>query len=353
MKRKIALTNRGRAMATEDAILSVTVAFARYDKVMPAVAGLFRAAFGYALAEENPGISQIARTESLNITPRQPNVMHIHSVLVSEPEGALGITLIEDWYGPRPGALGSLLPDVDLLSLLSQYEDKTCERHRFTWRTGPDVLREVDLDRNMSKPGWCWRESGEVQPWEDARRLGERALSKRIDRALLVEYAAALGVDLHAALGAQRLERSVYLWQISGWDARPGLTPTTLGQDYHHAAVLAGFGTGECDRTFDAQSREALAAQRAKSAYEETVKRLWRRKSAAGLLRVMDSMGPPPEDDFGAYMRLLTWSEAMRIAYRKFPQDTEIAVLEDRAIAETAHQEYALTRVRLNDMRLT
>ena len=125
MSLQIPLQNLGRSMSTEDAVISATLAFAPYDQVMPAVAGLARAQFGYCGAKPDPQHSLIAEMQQFQEQETQTNVMYIHGVLVAEPEDAPGTTVIEDWCGPDRRALGGLLPDVSFLSIFSLHETKT------------------------------------------------------------------------------------------------------------------------------------------------------------------------------------------------------------------------------------
>jgi hypothetical protein len=112
-------------MSTENTVISATLAFAPYDQVMPAVAGLARAAFGYCGAKPDPQHSLIGEMQQFQKRETQTNVMYIHGVLVAELEDAPGTTMIEDWYGPDRRALGGLLPDVSFLSIFSLHENKT------------------------------------------------------------------------------------------------------------------------------------------------------------------------------------------------------------------------------------
>ena len=338
-------------MPTEEAVLSVTIAFAPYDRVMPAVVGLFRARFGYSIAEPCPGESQIARLKRLEAEETQANVIHVNSTLVSEPAGSSGITLIEDWFGIWASELGSLLPDVTFLSLFSLFESKGCEQHRFTLRRGPDTLREVDLDRNMCKSGWCWHEKGAPQPWEDAARSVDRAISRRLDRALLVEYAARHGVDLDETLAERRLERPLFLHGISSWDARADLRPATLGQSYHDAAVLAGFGEGETRMAFDTQADEAAQAQNIDRQYAEVRKAIGKSRSATGLLKTMTDLGPAPADGLAQTYYIGLYREVLHRAFQKFPDDPATEALARRAIAETGTLKHGVSEVEVLRMR--
>ena len=112
----------------DGAVLSVTLARAPYDRVMPAAIGLFRAQFGFSRVKENPARGQYEMLQALNSSRTYPNELYAHSNLVSAPRDAPDVPLIEDWFGLPIDALAHLLPDVTFLSIYSLYESKTCAR---------------------------------------------------------------------------------------------------------------------------------------------------------------------------------------------------------------------------------
>ena len=328
------MDNLGRSMTAEDAVISATLAFAPYDQVMPAVAGLARAEFGYCGAKPDPRHSLIAEMKQLSQQETQTNVSYVYGVLVAEPEDAPGTTVIEDWYGPDRRALGGLLPDVSFLSLFSLYENKTCEQHRYAWQSGPDILRDVSLDRNMCQNGWCWHEDGPEQPWEAWDRLSAKPLSKRSDRALLFNLSKAHGVDLQRTLGDRRLKRSVLFWQISEWDAREDQTPTQVGDDFHKIAVMAGYGNGEMERSFSKQVEDARDAQAALVSHDHVTRKLRRLRSVAAIHTFMQDLGPAPDGEYAAYMFMLCWLDAINTVAAKFATDPKTRALAEMAIAK-------------------
>lgn len=329
-------------MTREESVLCVTLALAPFERVMPAAVGVFRARHGYSILEDADA-RDVEIWYRLGREETQRNVLHVNLGVISEPEDAPGVTLIEDWMGPDREALGHVLPDVGFLSLVSLVEDARTEQHGFRWRIGPDEVRRVDAHRGMERSGWDWEESGRVQPFEEPERYRERAVSKRCDRGLLFDYAARHGVDLQAALGERRLKRSLLVREISDWDATPGLTPTTVGESYRKAAVMAGFGTGEEDRPFAEQAAEAAFVQTVDAAYEGHRKAVRRARSVKGKLAALEAIGPAPGDGFEQVYFVSLWRETLHEVVYKFPDAPLLPEFVARAVERTGDLDHGIT----------
>ena len=296
MGNRLATTNLGSAMPSEDRYLQVTIALAPYDRVMPVVAGLFRAEFGFSRVVENSDERQWARLDRLErARGSEMGTYSVNSARVIEPKDAPDITVIEDFMGPDPKHLGTLLPDVSFLHLFSEYARKNAERHSYTWRKGAKVLRHVYFHHNYQYPGWDWQAKGKVQPWEDTERMTAKRVSKRCDRALMLDYANRLGCDLHAVLAQGAWTRNLLLYDILDTDTAETPTPTTLGEDARKEAVRRRFGFGEEGVTFKGQLADAhfFACLRAHTAELSTA--IHKTRSAKSLLKVMSDRDIAPD----------------------------------------------------------
>jgi hypothetical protein len=341
---------KGRRVPHDQAVTSVTLAFAPYDVVLPALVGVFRAQYGYALLEDvhdrkDVVMDRVRRAET------QPNVIHLNSATILEPADAPGITVIEDWWGPDMEALGAVLPELRTFSIFSLWENVTVEKQAYCLRDGPTVVRKVSLDRNMTQTGWFWEVAGEVQPWEDKSRFGARALSRRCDRPLLFDYAHALGVDLQAALGSRRrIARGKLVRKISHLDTTPGLVPTQVGEEYRRAAIQAGYEGSDIHESFETQMHEAQEAQEEYASTIAMMKRIRRARSADALARIMAEFAPRPDHPLKSDNRSANWRLAMLHAYRAFPDDPGLGPLEESAVVETAEVRWGISSAELARM---
>ena len=338
---------KGQRVPHSDAVVSVTLAFAPYETVLPVAVGAFRAAQGHSLLEDVHDRKECVMLR-LREKEQQANVFHLYAGTILAPKTAPGITVIEDWFGPDRNALGHLLPETRFFSIFSLWEKATEEQHCYTLRQGPEILRHVSLDRNMTKSGWTWEEEGEVQPWEDADRLSARALSKRCDRPLLFRYAETLGCDLQAVLGSARCVTEAKLVRAIGhWDTTPDSQPTSVGEEYRKAAIDAGFGGSDTYEDFEEQKRVAEEAQAGYAEELETAARINRSRTAKGLMKVMLETAPDPADRWSGHRRVSNWRLAIRRAYRAFPDDPNLPELETRALRETKGNPGSLTESEL------
>ena len=100
---RLATTNLGRRMPAEDQILQITIAFAPFDTVLPAVAGLLRAEHGFSRAIDPAPERQWARLARLERERKKPThigdpLSSVHSVRVVEPKTTPAATIIEDAF---------------------------------------------------------------------------------------------------------------------------------------------------------------------------------------------------------------------------------------------------------------
>lgn len=340
---------KGKRVPHDDALVSVTLVFAPFDAVLPATVGTFRATYGHAMLEDADDRKDIVMRR-LQDAETQPNVLHFQSGTILEPSDAPHISVIEDWCGPDPDALGHVLPETTLISFFTVWEKATVEQHSYTVRRGPEVIRHVSLDRNMTKRGWTWTETGDPHPWEDPDRLTARALSKRCDRALIFEYARALGCDLQAILGARRVTRARLVRAISDWDTTPDLEPTGMGEDARRAATRAGFGGTDTHEDFEDQKRIAGEAQQAFADQTDRTARINRARSPKALAQILTDAAFCPDDDWAGHIRVMTWRSALTRAYHAFPDAPGLPELEARAIRETAGDDFPVTKAELARM---
>ena len=92
-------------------VVAASIVFAPFDRVMPAAVGAMRAAHGYVAAEPW-NLSQQESLKELGARAGKVDRYHTQSAMISAPETPRSVTVIEDWHGPDPDALASLLPSV-------------------------------------------------------------------------------------------------------------------------------------------------------------------------------------------------------------------------------------------------
>ncbi len=230
-------------------VLSATLCLAPFDRILPVVAGLFRARYGATalgemawcgprdlLREEMAAADQARRDHGAWVLPHWP-------IVLSEPEGAGGVTVIEDfgnrWIAP---AIARFRPGVTVLSLRSGSDDGVEETWRYTVRRGSRTLRRVEATQD-DRGAWQVRATGRAQQIEDASEID---LSREVpDSEILHTLARAAGVDLRVCLDERRAVRSHVLTALDNHNPRELRTPTRLGQPIHDAAVGENFGAGE------------------------------------------------------------------------------------------------------------
>ncbi|MCB2150113.1 MAG: hypothetical protein KDE06_02160, partial [Rhodobacteraceae bacterium] len=183
-----------------------------FDRILPVVAGLFRARYGATalgekawcgprdlLREEMAAADQARRDHGAWVLPHWP-------IVLSEPEGAGGVTVIEDfgnrWIAP---AIARFRPGVTVLSLRSGSDDGVEETWRYTVRRGSRTLRRVEATQD-DRGAWQVRATGRAQQIEDASEID---LSREVpDPEILHTLARAAGVDLRVCLDERRAVRS-------------------------------------------------------------------------------------------------------------------------------------------------
>ena len=352
---RLPTTNLGSRMPAEDQALQITVAFAPFDTVLPAVAGLFRAEQSFSRAIDPAPERQWARLARLERDRKKPTQMgdplsSVHSVRVVEPKTTPEATIIEDAFAVDHDALANLLPGVDFLHLHSEYCRKDAERHWYAWRSGGKVIRRVYFHHNYQVPGWDWEETGLQQPWEDTERMDRKRLSARCDRALMLDYAERLGCDVHGALGAGDWRRAILLYQISETET-DDTPPTRLGEDMRRKAVQRRFGSGEEHLSFEGFIADNRMDACARAYQREMLDAIRTARSAKKLLDLMVRRDPAPDhNDLDASDRML-WEDALRRAYMRFPNAPELTELERRAKVETQDKRFPLNDLRLRNLR--
>lgn len=334
----IATTNMGSKMPAEDQLLQVTIAFAPYETVLPVVAGLFRAQYGYTRAIDPAPERQWARLDRLERQRKVPTLpgdpMHsFQSVRIVEPSATPGATILEDFFGADHDFLAKLLPGVNFLHIHSEYCRKTAERHSYRWREDGKVVRQVHVHHNYQVSGWHWQEKGARLAWEDEECMEMTRISKRCDRALMLDYAARLGCDLDGALGGGDWTRAVLLYDINETDC-DDTPPTTLGSEVRKEAVERGFGRGEEGLSFEGligDNRQDICA----AVYRrEMFEKINATRSAKRLLEVMVGRDTAPDFQDTHSSDVFLWDTALSRARDRFPNAPENAELKARAKAE-------------------
>ena len=80
----------------------------------------------------------------------------------------------------------------------------------------PPLMSIRTLSAHCQDGRWSWHESGDVQPFEEPTRYGERRIRDRLDRELLVAYLERIGihVDDSAFFGPGVAIRQIVDWSI-------------------------------------------------------------------------------------------------------------------------------------------
>ncbi|MDJ0638843.1 MAG: hypothetical protein QNJ20_08415 [Paracoccaceae bacterium] len=313
-----------------DAVTALIV-FAPFDRVMPATMGAMRAAHGYVAAEPW-NLSQQDALKVLGARAGKTDRYHTQSAMISAPKTPSSVTVIEDWNGPDPDALASLLPDTLIFRVVSVREGARLTEDGYRLSRGAEVLREVRLDRGVTHSGWTWEEHGSVQPWEDRERLRRSAMPDRLDRALLFHYAEVLGIDLRAVIFDRLVSQSLFAHALPSADPEPPGTPTELGEDEFQAALASGFGHAPA-LSFDAQVAEARKAAASDDANAECHAALFN----AGSLSELQSILNWPEANaelVGPHQAEALWRQAIWQALFRFGNDPDLPAFEDRAAYE-------------------
>ncbi len=343
--------NKGAYVPAEQQYLHVTIAFAPFDMVLPAVAGLFRAVHGFSRAVENSDETLWTRFERLERErDGGDHIGTVQAVRVIEPETTPGATIIEDYFGLDPDQLSALLPEVGLLSLMSEYHQKRAERHSYTWRDGGKVRRHAYIHHNYQESGWDWQTKGPVLDWEDAERIAAKRVSQRCDRALMIDYAGTLGCDLHGPLARGDWSRAVTIHEIDERDFRETPAPIDWGEEYRRLAVARRFGKGEEGLTFAGFLADNHFFDCLRSYCADTQTAIDGSRSARQLFEVMRGRGIAPDWQDVDCSDLGLWNNALRHAYAKFPNAAGLHELERLAVAETRKYRYPLNELRLRNL---
>lgn len=352
MEKLIPTTNEGVKMAAEDQTLQLTIAFAPYEMVMPAVVGLFRANHGYSRLIDNCFERQwfrLDRMETERAAGAPPS--SVDSVRVVKPQAAAQATIIEDFLGTDHDQLAALLPGINFLHLYSEYSNKNAERHSYAWRQDGKIKRHVYFHHNYQFAGWHWEEEGDPQIWEDTERMKKKRVSARCDRALMLEYSNKLGCELHGPLANDAWSEAILVYPIDDTDTSELPAPTTLGEDYRKQAVSLGFGKGEEDFTFRGHIADARYFASVEAHYTQVREEIRKSKTAAALLDAMKSRGIAPDWQDECNRDFWVWQEALERAYVRFSDAPELKFLEDMAKSQTQEHRFPLNDLRLRNIQ--
>ncbi len=343
--------NKGAHVPAEQQYLHVTIAFAPYDIVLPAVAGLFRATNGHSRNDEASEETLWARFDRLEEERGDGDTIGpLDVVRVIEPSLTPWATIIEDHFEVDPAQLSKLLPEVTFLTLVSEYHSKKTERHIYTLRQNGSGIRRVYIHHNYQYPGWDWREKGPVQDWEDTDRLARKRISERCDRALMIDYADRLGCDLHGPLARGEYDRAMTIYKIEESDFREEPAPIEIGEEYRKRAVALRFGNGEEDVTFKGLLADNHYYACCGVYQDENLKAIWKTRSAKKLLEIMQNRGIAPDWQDPYCTDSLLWHHALRRAYQRFTNAPEVSELEKMALAQTRSHAYPVNELRLRNI---
>ncbi len=214
--------------------VAFTLIRAPFEEVQPVAAGVIR-------HREGPmGEMTGERRPPLMVRQQTPEQI-FNGTLVFSPKEAPGITLIEhplDDVAPEdfPTSLAKVLPDADLVTIWSDLATATRQEHGFKVTRGENLVRYVRLTRGYESSRWSWEASGEVQAFEDAKRLAAKKVWDRLDRRLLFDYATAFGIDPERSLFGRHFAQSVLYYPLPYTKATASADMTT---DHAAAAEIA------------------------------------------------------------------------------------------------------------------
>lgn len=198
---------------------------ASFDTVAPVAAQVIRARQGPSgtiEGEQRPPAMALSdmRAAAQDGTADSPGMPIFEGVLIFVPAEAPHLTVIEhplDFIGPAglPEDLGRLMDRTRLITFDSSLDTQHRQYHGLSCRVGNTLLRRAALSRGHETSHWHWDELGTPLPFEDTSRLGRKRVWERLDRSLLFDYAAQLGLDPAQSLFGREFARSVLYYPLA------------------------------------------------------------------------------------------------------------------------------------------
>ncbi|MBM7069245.1 hypothetical protein [Actibacterium sp. 188UL27-1] len=353
MTRDIHLTYQVGDMTHQDQVVLATICLAPFHEVAALVTGVFRATQGRSIViqGEMRRPNDIYHQDSLDAQARRAELGDTVSVCywgvtVSEPAGSSGVTLVEHWgHDDLPDHMGRLRTGLTMVTIESLFERKTLQRHGLTLRQGGTVVRRIDVDQGMAECGWSWFAEGPTQPWEAADRYAHRYPSKRLDRALLFDYARHFGVDLQSAMAHRKLAQTRFIKALDCWDPTEVREATTEGEAAYKAALEAGIGEPEPQETAaeaQAWARSAADLHQAVAAAEARIRKATSPDRIWAVMRDLTEV--LQTDGIGQSYAIGLFPMAVDQAHRLDLQALATRRLEQTWIAATAATDFPVTQ---------
>lgn len=233
------MTYQPRRMETWDRYVNFTIISAQFDEVHKTIGGVIRrreGPVGVIEGELRPPLLVQSQENAKSGSGRpgagpRPGAGNFNGTLIASPAEAPHMTLIEHPLSDvtsesLPASLARVMPNVTMVSFLSEMETENRQRHGYHLRTGAQTGmvdepgRWVELSRGWESLTWGWDEDGARQPFEDAERLSAKQVWRRVDRALIFDYAKELGLEPERSLFGRDFARSVLVWPLPDDDAR-------------------------------------------------------------------------------------------------------------------------------------
>ena len=219
------MTYAPRTLEGWEHVISFTVIDAPYDVVRPVAVSVIRARQGPSgeiEGERRPPMMALDQMQKAATDGRDGKAasLIVEGVLIYSPAEAPHLTVIEhplDYVGPAgfPEDLSRIMPDTRLVTFDSELETTARAFHGVSVRRGAAVERRVHLSRGHETSAWYWEDEGEPQPFEDNTRLAKKRIWERLDRPLIFDYAAKLGLSLDDTLFGRNFAASVYYYPLA------------------------------------------------------------------------------------------------------------------------------------------
>ncbi len=196
-----------RKLAGWERNIAFTLVSAPFEATRSAIAGVVRHRDGPMSETEGE------RRPPLMVMEQTPGQI-FNGTLVWSPAELPSATVIEhplDEVGPEdfPASLTKVLPDLTMVTFWSNLDTTIRQEHGYKVTKDRKVIRRASVSRGYESGHWEWDETGEPQDFEKPARLTEKRVWRRLDRELIFDYAAALGLDPDRSLFGRNFARSV------------------------------------------------------------------------------------------------------------------------------------------------
>ncbi len=231
-----AMTYTPRKLEGWERFIAFTLVTAPFEAVQPAIAGVVRHRDGPMSKTEGEHRPPLMAMEQ---TPGQ----EFNGTLVWSPAEMPSATVIEhplDEVAPEdfPASLTKVLPEATLVTFWSTLDTTIRQEHGYKVLQGGEIIRRALITRGYDSGHWEWHETGEPQDFENTVRLAEKRVWRRLDRKLVFDYAAALGLDPDRSLFGRDFARSVFYAPLPYTKPETVAKITTAyAEDADHAAL--------------------------------------------------------------------------------------------------------------------